>query len=344
MLGGILEREFEERVRGPLVFAGRKYFVASVSIQSQSIKFASVDFSGETYFEKDVDIRGINNQEALTETVIENLGELVDMDSRTLCGISVSAPGIIDTERGLWKFAVNLPYVHKLNLKEILETKFDTDVVLENDIRCALWAGIWFDKTINKYDHAIYLDITEGVSTSILIDGKPYYGANYSAGEIGHIRSGEERRKCRCGKLDCLETYSSVPAILKEIKIVAPEFKSLIDSSSLVKAAQKSMVVKNVIVRAMQRLASHLAVFIAGMEPQAIILVNEKSEFYNLVLPFLEKALNEELNGSKQNEPVKFVIAGRPGKATVLGSAAMLLDKVFKETELLIKSNEASLN
>src|SRR3972149_3502763 len=49
------------------------------------------------------------------------------------------------------------------------------------------------------------LGVGTGVGGGIVIDGKIWRGANFTAGEVGHITIDHDGPKCRCGSRGCLE-------------------------------------------------------------------------------------------------------------------------------------------
>ncbi|MGH3382810.1 MAG: ROK family protein, partial [Actinoallomurus sp.] len=63
--------------------------------------------------------------------------------------------------------------------------------------------------------HAVIALIGSGVGACVITDGRPYGGANSSAGEWGHTTMRVRGRRCRCGSMGCLESYVSAEAVLE---------------------------------------------------------------------------------------------------------------------------------
>ncbi len=78
-----------------------------------------------------------------------------------------------------------------------------------------------------------------GIGTGIVIHGKTYRGANWGAGECGHIRiSLDNKRLCTCGLFDCWEAYGAgrgLVATCRELleKVTARQTKLAKDPQSL---------------------------------------------------------------------------------------------------------------
>jgi glucokinase len=62
-------------------------------------------------------------------------------------------------------------------------------------------------------DEVVFLYVSSGVGAGILSEGRLYHGTRGIAGEVGHCPVGGSTQRCNCGKVGCLETVASGPAI-----------------------------------------------------------------------------------------------------------------------------------
>jgi predicted NBD/HSP70 family sugar kinase len=60
-----------------------------------------------------------------------------------------------------------------------------------------------------------------GVGCGIVVDGRVHRGVNGSAGDLGHIRVGDDGPVCACGNTGCLEAYFSGAALARDALSVA---------------------------------------------------------------------------------------------------------------------------
>ena len=75
------------------------------------------------------------------------------------------------------------------------------------------------------------ITVGTGVGGGVIIDGKPLYGCNGAAGEIGHLPIVEgETEKCNCGKTGCLEQAASATGI---VRVAKRTLESIDEPSSL---------------------------------------------------------------------------------------------------------------
>jgi predicted NBD/HSP70 family sugar kinase len=62
----------------------------------------------------------------------------------------------------------------------------------------------------------LFIKIGTGVGCGIVVDGRVHRGVNGSAGDLGHIRVGDDGPVCACGNTGCLEAYFSGAALARD--------------------------------------------------------------------------------------------------------------------------------
>lgn len=63
-------------------------------------------------------------------------------------------------------------------------------------------------------ENIVFVKISSGIGTGLILGGRLYRGSRGAAGEIGHVQVREDGALCRCGSRGCLETVSSADAAL----------------------------------------------------------------------------------------------------------------------------------
>ena len=129
-----------------------------------------------------------------------------------IIGFGVGIPGPIGRKIGVIQKAPNLPGWSGINIKNILEKKFKRPVFCNNDANAACIAERIFGagKDVRSF---IYITISTGIGSGIIINDKILMGANNNAAEFGHIIVDLNGPLCNCGKKGCLEALSSGTAI-----------------------------------------------------------------------------------------------------------------------------------
>jgi len=127
--------------------------------------------------------------------------------------IGVSAPGAISKKSGLIKNS-NTQCLIGMPLKEDLKQALDQEIAIENDANCFALAEATLGAARN-YNVVFGVIMGTGVGGGIVINGEVHRGRTYIAGEWGHHTLRVNGNKCYCGKLGCVETYISGPALEK---------------------------------------------------------------------------------------------------------------------------------
>jgi glucokinase len=146
---------------------------------------------------------------------VEHILAAHDITPKQLHGISIAAAGAIDRERGLITLSPNLPGWRDIALRDIVSARFGINTFLINDAKAAalgehrLGAG-------RGEDNLIVITLGTGIGGGIIINGKLYYGASGSAGEIGHMTIEAGGSKCTCGNTGCWETLASGATMTRE--------------------------------------------------------------------------------------------------------------------------------
>lgn len=132
----------------------------------------------------------------------------------TVVGCGVSAPGPIDPIQGVITSPPNLAGWHDVPLRRLLEERLQVPVYLGNDANLAALAEYELGAG-RGYKHVIYLTISTGIGSGIIVDGDLIIGARGLGAECGHLMiivegpGGEER-------VSSLEREAAGPAIARQ--------------------------------------------------------------------------------------------------------------------------------
>lgn len=99
-------------------------------------------------------------------------------------------------------------------IKKDIEAIVGRPVVLDNDANCFAQAEATLGAAIG-FSVVFGVIMGTGVGGGICISGKVHRGHQYLAGEWGHSLLHPGGNLCYCGKLGCVETYISGPALEK---------------------------------------------------------------------------------------------------------------------------------
>jgi len=167
-------------------------------------------------------------QEKGYQSIINSIISLVEKLKIKASGnvtIGICAPGAISKKSGLIKNS-NTQCLIGMPLKEDLKQALNQEITIENDANCFALAEATLG--IAKNHNVVFgVIMGTGVGGGVVINGTLHKGRTYIAGEWGHHTLRVNGNKCYCGKLGCVETYISGPALEKRWKELTEKTESL---------------------------------------------------------------------------------------------------------------------
>ena len=158
-------------------------YYAVLDVGGSSIKYALMDETG-VFIEKS----SVPTPKASLESFLETVDLILKkLQHHHLCkGLAVSMPGAVNVETGIIDGVTALPYIHRQNIKQLLQERTQLKVELENDANCAALAEGWIGaaKDVNDY---LCIVIGTGIGGSVVLDKKVRHGKNHFAGEFGYM-------------------------------------------------------------------------------------------------------------------------------------------------------------
>jgi glucokinase len=127
-------------------------------------------------------------------------------------GIGIGVPGILDMDTGVVRRSPNLPDWIDYPVREEVERRLQTQVVLENDANVAALGEKWLGAG-RESDSLCMITMGTGIGGGLVVNGKIWRGMSGMAGEIGHTNVYPEGVECGCGSRGCVEQYASATAI-----------------------------------------------------------------------------------------------------------------------------------
>jgi glucokinase len=189
-------------------------FSVGVDLGGTNLRIAAVDESG-------TQLEGVNTLTEINrgrERVVDEITQAVRFltnkysPSHRFLGLGIGIPGIIDLQTGTLHSASNLPDWSGYPVRDDLESRLGTSVILENDANCAAVGEKWLGAGKHVEDLCM-ITLGTGVGGAFVVNGRPWHGVLGMAGELGHMTVIPEGRPCPCGNHGCLEQYASATAI-----------------------------------------------------------------------------------------------------------------------------------
>ena len=157
------------------------------------------------------------------EEIFDDIEKAVEMaiadagiSKEEVSSVGVGTPGTVNKSNGYIEFANNLAF-KQVPAKDMLESRLGITCYIDNDANCAALgeavAGV--GKGSKNF---VAITLGTGVGSGIIIDGKIINGANFAAGEMGHMVIAVDGEQCNCGRRGCWEQYASATALIRQTK------------------------------------------------------------------------------------------------------------------------------
>jgi len=140
--------------------------------------------------------------------------QLLDQTEGRLRAVGVSFGGPVDFRKGIVLISHHVPGWEGFPLRQRLQDRLKVPVVLDNDANAGAW-GEWQYGAGQGYRSILYVTVSTGVGGGLVLDGRPYRGADSTAGEIGHVRIQSDGPICTCGRRGCVESLAAGPYIAR---------------------------------------------------------------------------------------------------------------------------------
>lgn len=142
----------------------------------------------------------------LVGKITDAIDEIIKLYPSSL-GIGISCIGPVNSKDGIILNPSNFFGIKNLEIKKILEEKYNLPVFVDDDMKTsALAEKYWGDFSEKVSDYA-YVGAARGIGAGIVTDGK----LNDCICEIAHISIDVNGKKCFCGNRGCLERYTTIP-------------------------------------------------------------------------------------------------------------------------------------
>src|SRR5947208_12473117 len=124
-------------------------------------------------------------------------------------GIGMVVPGMVD-RRGRVLNAPQLGW-RDVQIRSGLAERTGLPVHVENSGAACALAHIWLGpgEGGNGVRDFVYVTVSDGVGTGVVVNGELVRGRGHTAGECGHIPIGPDGPRCVCGAQGCLEAHTS---------------------------------------------------------------------------------------------------------------------------------------
>ncbi len=199
-----------------LGFGVMSTFAVGVDLGGTNLRIAAVDSDGNLLEKVTLGTQVSKGRDFVIGEMTDAIKTLAQKYSAKLDlqGVGIGVPGIIDKRTGMLRESPNLPGWDDYPVRDEIERRLSTHVILENDANVAAFGEGWLGAA-RGYNEICMITLGTGVGGGIVIAGKIWQGMNGMAGEVGHVTVKPDGYPCKCGNQGCAEQYASATAIVK---------------------------------------------------------------------------------------------------------------------------------
>ncbi len=184
-----------------------------VDLGGTNLRAAAIGASGKILEQISAETNPENGREYVISKIVQSIEELRDKHREVrLAGVGIGVPGFILIEKGVIVGSNNLAFLDDFPLRDEIEKRLETPVILENDANAAALGEKWMG-TGKDVNDLVLLTLGTGIGGGIIYKGRVMHGFVGMAGELGHITVVPNGNPCGCGNVGCLEKHASATAV-----------------------------------------------------------------------------------------------------------------------------------
>ncbi|MDJ0783605.1 MAG: ROK family transcriptional regulator [Desulfosarcinaceae bacterium] len=326
------------RKRVRLAINPQAAYVVGVKLSSFRVSVAVTDMQAEVQSHVIVPVRtqerAVEFVADLIEDGIRHCVSEVGLHLEGISGIGIGLPGFIDSRSGSC-FWTPLYTDGKLPLRELLENRFEIPTYIENDTNTVTLAHQWFGEG-RGHDNFLVVTLEDGVGMGIVVNGQLYRGAHGFAAEFGHLVIDAEGRRCRCGKIGCIEAYASNFSIVAAARAALeagtwqwPGEGELTYDAVIAAAETGAAAPKAILARAGTYLGQGIAGLVQLFNPSRIIMSGDGIRAGDLMFAPMRAAIDAHVNPGLRRD-LEVVIHKWRDIDWARGAASLVLQELYK--------------
>ncbi len=163
--------------------------VVGADIGGTSLRLALTNMSGTILAKWSSSTVGLRNPEVVIGHIYEGIQQMMShaaVSGDALKSIAIGVPGITDVDRGVVIATSYLMGWRDVPLRALVEKQLNIPAAIDNDVNLAAVGESWAGAAKDVQDF-IFLAIGTGIGAGLVLNGRPYRGSQWSAGEIGYI-------------------------------------------------------------------------------------------------------------------------------------------------------------
>ncbi len=254
-------------------------------------------------------------------------------NNHSIKSISIGVPGFLNLEKGIILKCPNIPGWENFPIKQILVEHFNVPIFVNNDANLAA-LGEWKYGIGQGHKNLIYLTVSTGIGSGVIINNQLLTGSTGLAAELGHVTMQPDGPLCGCGHRGHLEAFSSGTAIKAYIlEQIQRGRLSMLSATDGLHGNDVFLAAKNgdtLAIDAYDRAGMYLGIAIANLlhtfNPSIVIIGGGVTQVGDLLFEPLERSLLERVIRPEYVENLLLTKASLGDDVGLQGALAFLID------------------
>ena len=301
------------------------------SIGAGAMQVAVCDMSRTILAHQSHGVSVADGPTAVLGEVMAHFDQLLAEAKRTRAdvkGIGIGVPGPVEFAEGRVVRPPIMTGWDGYRVPDFFAADFTCPIVVDKDANLMALGehrGAWPDVT-----HMLFIKISTGIGTGLIMDGALQRGAQGAAGDLGHLFVGniepEHTENCRCGNTGCLEAYASGWAICRDLTARGYKAENVRDIAALAQQGVRDAI--ELLQTSGRLIGESVAVAVSLLNPSLVVLGGELALCQGYVLAAVrETVYRRSLPLATRNLQIATSKLGHD--AGLMGAAQLVSDAVF---------------
>lgn len=247
-----------------------------------------------------------------------------------LNGIGICLPGMVNNEGIL----LHAPFLEWYNTDVASIVRKRTGV---KRIRCECDVNACglAEAKHSEYKNFLWVTVSTGIGSAVIINGNVYRGAHSVSGEVGHTKVEYENPQCcTCGQYGCAEIQASGAALTRLVIARCNDdpdyYKKYKDRKLMCDASGCSVLAKegdlcslDMFAKVGDYLGKAIAYAVNILDPECVYIGGGMSRSFSLLYPHIRKRLKSDAVSFVQNIPIIPTTLGYD--ASIIGAISLIL-------------------
>jgi glucokinase len=254
---------------------------------------------------------------------------LADAGVPRVSAVGIACGGPLDVDTGTLLSPPHLPGWNDVPIGPLAAHAFGAPFALQNDATACALAEFRFGAGRGT-STMLYLTVSTGIGGGAVVDGRLHLGATGNASEFGHLTVLRGGRECSCGRLGCVEAYSSGTSIAaRATELVACGESTVLSRLDRITAADVSKaaaagdgVARAVWDESVEMLGTAVTDLVNVFEPDLVVLGGGVTRAGAMLLePIRAQVAREAMRPAA--EAARIALAGLGDRVGVVGAGAV---------------------